>query len=102
MGSNRLAWARHVMAILEAMACGLPVVTNDIGATGEIIEHGVDGFVAGEYKGFAQFVEQLVNEPKLRAAIGSRARRSVEMKFDWKVVIDRYLEVYNKLGIICS
>ena len=35
--------------ILEAMSCGLPVITNDIGAINEIIENGKDGYISDDY-----------------------------------------------------
>ena len=62
-------WGRSVT---EAMAAGLPVVTDDFGGTAEQIENGVDGFtVGGEYVGY---LSDLVNNPAMRHKVGMAAR----------------------------
>ena len=83
--------------ILEAMACGLPVITNDVGAVSEIIENEKDGYIARTSETYFEYLLSLVNDPDLRSKIGQNALRSVKAKFDWSKVINRYIEIYESV-----
>jgi glycosyltransferase involved in cell wall biosynthesis len=85
-------------AILEAMACGLPVVTNKVGAVSEIIENGKDGYIAESEEEFLDCLGKLVSSVELRRLIGSKARQSVIEKFSWDVLVGRYVEIYKSLA----
>lgn len=79
---------------LEAMATGLPVVTNNIGATKEIISNGKDGFIVTEY---AKTLGNLISDVKLREKIGKAGLDKVRSNFTWKKVIDKYVKIYKEL-----
>lgn len=85
------------IALLEAMACGLPVVTNEFGAASEIIEDGKDGYIARTSEAYSEYLLSLVNSPELRSKVGEKARRSIEAKFDWAKIVDKYIEIYKAL-----
>lgn len=85
------------ISILEAMACGLPVVTNNVGAVNEEIKNSYNGFIVEDDESYKNKVLELINNFNLRLKIGNNARRSVEMTFDWNVVIGKYIELYKKL-----
>jgi len=85
------------MAILEAMACGLPVIINNVGAVSEIIENGKDGYICGNEKDYCERLLNLVNDYKLRGFVGNNARNTVENKFNWASVVNNYIDVYNKV-----
>jgi UDP-glucose:(heptosyl)LPS alpha-1,3-glucosyltransferase len=65
---------------LEAMACGLPVVTSRISGTAEIIEHGRNGAVVERPENIEELVRaiQLFEEPRARAAASQQARMTAE------------------------
>jgi glycosyltransferase involved in cell wall biosynthesis len=86
-------------AILEAMACGLPVITNDIGAVNEMITHRRDGVVATDDSYFTSELISLIGNANLRNKIGANARRTVEEKFNWKLIVDRYIKIYDMLYV---
>ena len=65
--------------IIEAQACGLPVVVSDVGGPRELVEDGVNGFVtkAHDVDNFADALKTLILDSDLRAKMGARARQSV-------------------------
>ncbi|MDD4972257.1 MAG: glycosyltransferase family 4 protein [Paludibacter sp.] len=81
--------------ILEAMASALPVVTNSVGAVNEIINNQVDGFVSLDNEEFTSSLLRLIEDSELRRKIGMEARKTTENKFNWDVIIDRYLAIYK-------
>lgn len=85
------------MVIQEAMACRLPVVTNEFGAANELIEHEKDGYIGATHGAYLEYVLHLVSSTELRDGIGQNARRTVESKFDWAKIGDEYIEIYKDL-----
>lgn len=82
------------MAVTESLACGTPVVAMNRGAMPEIIEHGVNGFLANDEEEFYEYAER-VDEIDSAAC-----RRSVEERFSSDIMalayIDRYREVIKR------
>ena len=67
------------MALLEAQACGLPVVACRTGGVPDIIQHGETGLLVDhEPTTFAQAVRRLLRDPDCRQRMGANARRKVE------------------------
>ena len=85
-------------AILEAMASGLPVVTNNVGAVHEIIKSGKDGKVAECDEDYQKYLLNLVDDYKLRVKMGQNTRKTVEEKFDWNIIVNDYICIYEKLS----
>lgn len=83
------------LVLIEAMACGLPVITSKIGGTGSSIEDGKSGFFTrpGDSRGQAMKLERLLGDPALRARLGAAARLRAEAVFSKETVTRRYLEV---------
>jgi glycosyltransferase involved in cell wall biosynthesis len=70
-------------AVLEAMACGLPVVTTDCGGMREAVTDGVEGLVApvAAPEALAQALYTLFQSPDLRRQMGQAGRRRIEKEF---------------------
>ena len=85
------------IAILEAMAVGLPVVTNKVGAVGEIIDSGKDGFIVSERQNYQNILLKLMNDFELRKNIGKAAREKIEKKFSWKIIFPKWVALYKSL-----
>ena len=66
------------VALLEAMASGLPVVVEDAGGMREYVQHGRTGFLCRGLDEFVSYTSLLLEAPKLREAIGIQARAFVE------------------------
>lgn len=69
--------------VLEAMSMQVPVVTTRCGGVDEVIDHGIDGFIAELYDhaAIAKYIETLVNDVELRKTIGAAARKKVQAQF---------------------
>jgi UDP-glucose:(heptosyl)LPS alpha-1,3-glucosyltransferase len=72
--------------VLEAMACGLPVVTSAFAGVSELIEDGQDGFVLrdpADSRTLAELLRQLHRDGELRRRIGENAARTAQ-DFTWE------------------
>jgi glycosyltransferase involved in cell wall biosynthesis len=79
------------IVMVEAMACGTPVIGFSGGAVPEVVEQGVTGFVAGDLEGMIAAVG------KLGTIQRSACRARVEQLFSDAVVADAYLSVYREM-----
>ncbi len=87
------------LVLLEAMACGLPVVTTPAGGVTELVRPGVDGVVT---KGFGQdelvaAVLDLVDDEDLRARLSEAGRRRVVERFSADRVVGEYEQVFESV-----
>jgi glycosyltransferase involved in cell wall biosynthesis len=82
------------MSLLEAMACGLPIIASDAGGIPEMLEDAKDGFVCprGDVRAFMASLDALVN-PALRVRMGESARHRVERDFSSSAVARKWLEL---------
>jgi colanic acid/amylovoran biosynthesis glycosyltransferase len=85
-------------AVLEAMACGLPVVATDTGGMREAIRDGVDGYLVPprDPEALAKALQKLVH-PQSRRSLGKAARTRIERNFSLDVQTDRFAELYNSV-----
>lgn len=72
------------LALLEAMAFGLPCIAAEAGGTVEVIRDGVSGFVVpcGSAPALSDAIGRLFGDPEERVRMGKNARRIVEEEFD--------------------
>lgn len=87
------------IAILEAMACGLPVVASNVGDVGKLVQDGITGFLIdkGDYKTLADRINMLLADGVLRERISQAARRLVVDNYSATIMGQRTLEVYQKV-----
>ncbi len=85
------------IVILEAMATGLPIVTCDVGAMSEIIDDGINGYVAHNEEELLNRLLLLLGSCALRQQVGHSAREKVEQKFNWHVIVDTYISIYEMM-----
>jgi glycosyltransferase involved in cell wall biosynthesis len=72
------------VALMEAMAMGLPVVASRLSGIPELVEHDKSGLLVepGDVGGLADAIELLCSEPALRRRLGGEAREKVLSEFD--------------------
>lgn len=67
--------------LIQYMACGLPVVASPVGVNKDIVEHGVNGFLAETPEQWEQALRTLLADPGLRQRMGHAGRRKVEQQY---------------------
>jgi len=80
------------LVMIEAMACGTPVVGFKKGSVPEIIEHGKTGFVCDTPEEMIKAIGRL---PEINR---KTCRKTVEEKFSLKQMVDTYEKIYEKLA----
>ena len=78
------------LKILEAMACGTPVVATGKGAEGLDVTPGENILLADRPADFAARTVELLNDAELRARLATNARRLVRAKYDWDTIGMRF------------
>lgn len=83
------------LALMEALASGLPVITTAVGALAEMVQDGVTGFVVppGDANALAEATLRLVRDPQLRSDMCVAARRTAEQKFSASTNYAQVLQV---------
>jgi glycosyltransferase involved in cell wall biosynthesis len=84
-------------SILEAMACGRPVVATDIGGNREVVEHGKTGLIVPprDPEALARALLDLLASPELIRKMGQAARASVRARFSRETMIRATIEAYG-------
>lgn len=87
------------MVLLEAMACGLPIVSTKVGGIGEIVADGVNGFLVPPENPdlLAEGIEQMLTDPDLAVKIGSTNRQKVVGEFSMANSARCYEQLYENI-----
>ena len=85
--------------LIEAGACGLPLITTDVPGCREVVTNGVDGLLVPvkNASALAHAIARLQDEPGLREKLGLAARAKALAEFDERIVLSRTQEVYAEL-----
>jgi glycosyltransferase involved in cell wall biosynthesis len=86
------------LSVLEAMACGLPVVASSCSSLPEQIDDGKGGFLCpiGNAKEFAEKINLLAESPMLRREMGGYNRAKVERKFRLEQMVNEYQKLFSE------
>jgi glycosyltransferase involved in cell wall biosynthesis len=84
---------------IEALAAGRPVVATRVGGVPDVVEDGVDGFLAepGDVDGLAERLERLARDPGLRAQMGRAGRERVLPRYAVGRLVDDVDALYRSL-----
>ncbi|MGB9635970.1 MAG: glycogen synthase [Thermoplasmata archaeon] len=84
--------------ILEAMACGTPVVASAVGGIKEIIEHGKNGILVepGNVEALAEAINRVLSEEELHHRLVREGRRRAE-EFAWERIAEKTFNLYTKV-----
>jgi glycosyltransferase involved in cell wall biosynthesis len=86
------------VSLMEALACGLPVLVSDIPANKEWVSEGVNGwlFPDGNADILAEKILAVIAQRRKLTQVGRAARRSAEERADWKKNFVKLLEAYEQ------
>jgi glycosyltransferase involved in cell wall biosynthesis len=85
--------------VLEAMACGIPVVASNVCAIPEVVKDGANGLLVQprSTRQLADGVCSLLEDSNLRTKMGEEARRTILNQFDWTVSASKISDIYRKV-----
>lgn len=80
---------------LQYMACGIPVVISPVGINKEIVQDGINGYLAETKDEWVEKISNLISDLDLRKRIGLGGRKTVEEAYSVGVNIERLVKVFN-------
>ncbi len=86
--------------LLEAAACGVPVITTNSTGCKEAVADKETGFLVEPQnsQALADAIVKILANPELGTNLGKTGRKRIEEKFDIEIITDQYLSVYRSLG----
>jgi glycosyltransferase involved in cell wall biosynthesis len=86
---------------IEAMACGLPIISNPVGGLREIIDHGIDGYFAeqNQLDSFVQLADYLLNNPSLCQHMGAQGKNKVKSRYTLEKITSAYVDLYQRVAM---
>lgn len=85
------------MAVIEAMACALPIVATRVGGLPDLVQPGLNGCLvpAGQPDQLADAIRELIVNPQLRHAMQAASFRRAQESFDIEALVFRLLDIYQ-------
>jgi glycosyltransferase involved in cell wall biosynthesis len=93
-------WARGKCGLkgLQYMALGIPTIMSPVGVNTEIIDDGVNGFLAGDEDEWLTKLTSLIESAELREKLGREGRETVEQRYSVRSQRERYLSLLTGLA----
>jgi glycosyltransferase involved in cell wall biosynthesis len=91
-------YGKSGLKALQYMALEIPTVAQRIGTNLEIIEHGVNGFLASTPEEWVECIRALIHDPDLRRRMGQAARQTVLERYSVKATAPVYLEILDRVS----
>jgi glycosyltransferase involved in cell wall biosynthesis len=87
------------IVLLEAMACGLPVIGSDVGGIPDIIKDGKTGLLARqkEPESLAEKITKIFSDAPLRRKLVENGYQMVEKNFSWDTISEKFIEIYREV-----
>ena len=87
------------LVIVEAMACGKPVLVSNCGGASELVRNRVNAltYEPGDAAAMAALIRELVENPELRLRLGEAARRTAETRFSRARFGRDFVQIYTRL-----
>jgi glycosyltransferase involved in cell wall biosynthesis len=91
-------WEGLPLALLEASAQGLPIVASSVGGNPEVVEHGVNGFLAppADSRALAEALLRIHDEPGLRQQMRENNRQKFAERFSMDAMIRSYVGLFDE------
>ena len=85
-------------AVLEAMACGLPIIASNISGIDEFVTNEYDGLLVPpkDPRALGEAIIKVIRDTNLAARLGQNSRKTVETNHNWNTVLDTLGSVYEE------
>lgn len=95
-----LGFESFPLAVVEAMACGKPVIASRIGGIPTAIDHGRDGILvrAGDVGALAEALSALLKDTERSRELGNNARRKAEERFGHEQMVESVIQVFQTVA----
>lgn len=92
-------WSRGKcgLKLLQCMGVGVPVIGSPVGVNGDIIQHGINGFLARTETEWLEKLALLIEKPTLRAAMGLQGRRTVEERYSGQAWAGKVRNIFEQV-----
>lgn len=89
------------IALLEALASGLPVIVTDTGGTAELVQTARNGFICAwaDVPALTAALRLLIQDPRLRHRMGARGRQ-IASRFSWSTIARQYLDLCMQVAAL--
>jgi len=86
-------------ALLEAMACGRPVIASNIPGIKDVITNEENGILipTRDPVALANAILRLMEDHSLRLRLGKNARQLMIENYDWRIIAEKMEKVYNEV-----
>ena len=88
--------AKTPFKTIQYMSVGVPTVASNVGGNREIIQDGINGFLASNEEEWIEKLSLLITNSHLRQKLGAAGRDTVEDRYSLKVNAPKLLEVLRK------
>jgi glycosyltransferase involved in cell wall biosynthesis len=91
------------LALVEAMACGLPVISTPVGGIKEIITDGQNGLLvqSRDFQQLYQAISGLIRNPALSASLGMAAVQTVQERYSAGIIVQKHRELFRRVHLEC-
>nr|NQU93467.1 glycosyltransferase family 4 protein [Bacteroidota bacterium] len=72
--------------LIQYMACGIPVIASPVGINKEIVDNGVNGYLASNPEEWMYALKMMYNQPELRVKLGQSGRKNVESRYSLQII----------------
>ena len=92
-------WEGISMALLEAMATGLPIVATDVGGNPEVIEHGRSGLLVAPSnpQQLSEAISRLIENPTLRQEMGQSGKKRCQERYNIEIIVEQLDALYKNI-----
>lgn len=83
--------------LIQCMACAKPVVASPVGVNAEIVEAGVNGYLAEASDDWARYLRMLLSDPEVRMRMGAASRDKVSKEFSLQAQAPRFIRAIERV-----